>query len=52
MGQFRKKSQKGGQMEVKVEVEQVAKIHNLRNSVDCENSQPCKISAVVHFSLV
>ena len=42
-------------MEVKVEAEQVAKIHNLRNLqnfIGCENSQPYKISAVVHFSLV
>ena len=50
-------------MEVKVEVEQAAKIRNLRNfaggensnlrnSVVCENSQPCKIYAVVHLSSV
>ena len=51
-GQFRKKPQKGGQMEVKVEVEQVAKFHNLRNSASCENLQLCKISAVVQFSSV
>ena len=31
MGQFRKKPQKGGQMEVNVEAEQVAKIRKLRN---------------------
>ena len=37
-GQFRKKSQKGGQMGVKVKVEQVAKICNLRNSASCKNS--------------
>ena len=34
-------------MEVKVEAEQVAKFHNLRNSAGFENSQPCKISTVV-----
>ena len=39
-------------MEVKVEAEQVAKFRNLRNSVGCENSQPCKISAVVQFPSV
>ena len=51
-GQFRKKSQKGGQMEVKVEAEQVVKFRNLRNSTGCENSQPCKISTLVQFSSV
>ena len=50
-------------MEVKVEAEQVAKFHrsqisqvakfrNLRNSAGCENSQPCKILAVVQFSSI
>ena len=50
-------------MEVKVEVEQVgkfatygilqvAKIHNLRNSVGCENLQPCKISVVAQIPSV
>ena len=52
MGQFQKKSYKGGQMEVKVEAEQVSKIRNLQNSIGCENPQPCKIYAVVHFSSV
>ena len=37
---------------VKLEAEQVAKIRNLRNSVGCENSQPCKIYAVFQFSSV
>ena len=39
-GQFRKKSQKGGQMEVKVEAKQVVKIRNLqmRNFTGCEIS--------------
>ena len=40
-GYFKKKSQKGGQMEVKN-----------RGRVGCENSQPCKISAIGHFSSV
>ena len=35
-----------------MEEEQVAKFRNLRNSAGCENSQPCKISAVSHFSSV
>ena len=48
-------------MEVKVEAEQVAKFRNLRNfavfrnlqnSAGCENSQLCKISAVVQFPSV
>ena len=29
-------------MEVKVEAEQVAKIHNLQNFAGCKNSQPAK----------
>ena len=39
-------------MEVKVEVEQVAKFRNLQNSTGCENLQPYKTSAVVQFSSV
>ena len=35
-----------------MEAEQVAKFCNLRNSAGCENSQPCKISAMSHFSSV
>ena len=35
-----------------MEEEQVAKFRNLQNSVGCENSQPCRISAVSHFSSV
>ena len=42
-GQFRKKSQKCCQMEVKVEAEQVAKIRNLRNFTSCEILQVAKI---------
>ena len=38
-GRFRKKSQKGGQMDVKVEAEQVAKIRNLRNFAGYKKSQ-------------
>ena len=29
-----------------------SQVANLRNSVGCEKSQPCKISAVGHFSSV
>ena len=45
-GQFRKKSQKGGQMEVKVEAKQVVKIRNLRmrNFAGCEISQPIEFA--------
>ena len=46
MGQFRKKPQKGGQMEVKVEAEQVAKIRNLRNFA---GSQVAKIRNLAKF---
>ena len=48
-GQVRKKSQKCGQMEVKVEAEQVAKIRNLRNFTDCEILQVTKIRNLAKF---
>ena len=47
-----KKAQQCGQMEVKVEAEQVVKIRNLQKFAGCENSQPYKISAMVQFPSV
>ena len=51
-GQFRKKSQKGGQMEVKVEAEHVAKIPNLRNFATCKISAVAQIPSVCGSSFL
>ena len=39
-------------MEVKNGGKAGCEFHNLRNSASCKNLQPCKISAVSHFSSV